>query len=154
MPQTKVFFIETRTEEKRALLCRWVEYFYETGRKVQIVVDSGMAAQHLDQLLWTYSQSSFVPHRIISSSGSLPLPEPVVITVGPTTVEGYDVLAADGEITLESIDRYALAILFVLMDDLEKRQESRLIWQLAKEKGFTLQHVPYSARANPESLVN
>jgi len=145
MPQTRVFFIETRTEEKRGLLCRWVDYFYEAGSRVQIVVDSSMAAQHLDQLLWTFSQSSFIPHRIVSSSGPSPLLEPVVITVGQSPVGGSDVLVVDGEVAPESLGHYTTVVLFVLMDDSEKRQESRLTWQMLKERGFQLQHVPYSA---------
>lgn len=145
MPKTKVLFIETRTEEKRGLLCRWVEYFYEAGKRLQVVADSSMAAQHLDQLLWTFSQSSFIPHRIVSSSGHTPLLEPVIITVGQLPVDGFDVLAVDGEVGLESFGNYATVVLFVLMDDAEKRQESRLTWQAAKDQGFQLQHVPYAA---------
>lgn len=127
------------------MLCRWVEYFYEAGKRVQVVADSSMAAQHLDQLLWTFSQSSFIPHRIVSGSGPSPLLEPVIITVGQSPVDGYDVLAVDGEVALESFVHYTTVVLFVLMDDPEKRQESRLTWQLAKDREFQLQHVPYAA---------
>lgn len=154
MPQTRVLFIETHSEEKRGLLCRWVEAFYEAGKKVRIVTDSGMAAQHLDQLLWTFSQSSFIPHRIVSGSELLPLLEPVVITVGQSPMEGYDVLAVDGETTAESFRRYSTVVLFVLLDDPEKRQESRLIWQSTKEHGCKLQHVPHAAGTNPELFIH
>jgi len=107
-----------------------------------------MAAQHLDQLLWTFSQGSFVPHRIFSGTGPAAPFEPVVITIGHFRVETCDVVLADSAITLDSTEPYDVAVFFVLMDDPEKRQASRLAWQEGKEKGLVLQHVPYAARTN------
>jgi len=63
---SRLIFVETRSNEKRATLCRQVEGFYEKGQHVLVVTDSTLAAQHLDQMLWTFSQESFVPHRIVT----------------------------------------------------------------------------------------
>ena len=81
MPPSQIYFVETPSEGQRRLLCQWVERFYEEGKRVQVVVDSTMAAQHLDQMLWTFSQESFVPHSIFAFNKSSDLIEPVVITV-------------------------------------------------------------------------
>ncbi len=149
MSANKIIFVETRTEEKRALLCRWAERFYEKGNKVQILTDSTMAAQHLDELLWKFSQGSFVPHRIISPPPPKDITEPVVITTADLQLEKYDVLLADGPVDLSSMKRYRMVVHFVPLDDQEKRQESRLLWQSAKQEGFQLQHVPYSSNTKP-----
>lgn len=145
MPATKIVFIETRSDEKRNLLCKWVEHFYEAGRKIQVSVDSTMAAQHLDQLLWTFSQGSFIPHKIISINTSQPILEPVAIAVGEIKLQNFDVLIVDASIHLDSMANFDLVVHFILMDDPEKRQESRLLWQAAKEQGFQLQHLPLAS---------
>lgn len=145
MPATGIVFVETRTEDKRNVLCKWVEHFYEGGRKVQLSVESTSAAQHLDELLWTFAQGSFIPHRIASSAALQPILEPVVIVLGQARMKDFDVLIADTAIQLEAMEKFDLAVHFILMDDPEKRQESRLLWQAAKDKGFQLRHVPYSS---------
>ena len=141
----QIFFVETLAGEQRALLCRWVEYFYEGGLKVHVVTDSTLAAQHLDELLWTFSQGSFVPHRIVSSAQSEPIEEPVVITTVETSMDGFDVLVFDGALKPDLLDRYSLAVHFVLRDDAEKLQESRLVWQAARDRGLGTRHVPHSS---------
>ena len=89
MASTLIYFVETPSEKQRFLLCRWVDRFHEAGRKVQVLVDSTLAAQHLDQMLWTFSQESFIPHRVLPSKGSVDFMEPVVITVGEIVVQGF-----------------------------------------------------------------
>jgi len=142
---TGLLFVETRTDEKRKLLCKWVEHFYENGRKVQVSVDSTTAAQNIDQLLWTFSQGSFIPHKIISTATPQPFLEPVAIAVGQIKLQELDVLIADASVGLDIMEQFDLVVHFILMDDPEKRQESRLLWQAAKERGFQLQHSPYPA---------
>lgn len=150
METAQILFVETRTKEKRTLLCRWVERFCEAGRKVHLLTDSTMAAQNLDELLWTFSQGSFVPHRIITHAAAQDIAEPVVITTACLPLERYDdVLILDRPADLGCMTRYRTVIHFVLLDDQEKRQESRLLWQAAKEHGVQLQHVPYSSGEEP-----
>jgi DNA polymerase III subunit chi len=149
---TMLCFLETKASEQRALLCQWVEYFYESGKRIQIPVDSTMAAQHLDQMLWSFSQSSFIPHRVLSSGVSAPVPgdEPVVITVGEAKLPGWDVLICDTEVRPEFMTEYPIVFHFILLDDQERRNESRMLWQRGKELGIELRHIPYAAN-HPKS---
>ena len=140
-----IYFVETRANEQRQTLCRWVERFHEEGRKVQIVSDSTMAAQHLDQLLWTYSEGSFIPHRVFNAKSLDSPPEPVVITIGEVLLEGYEVLICDGPARLDFMKQYAVAVHFILRDDEGRKQESRLLWQSARDQGVQLHHVPYTS---------
>ncbi|MDY0042682.1 MAG: DNA polymerase III subunit chi [Desulforhabdus sp.] len=149
---TTIIFVETPSGKKRDVLCRWVEHFYEAGNKIQVSVDSTIAAQHIDQLLWTFSQGSFIPHKIVSGSDAVNILEPVAIKADEKWLEGFQVLIADGSFSLHSMNKCGTAVHFVLLDDPEKRQESRLLWQAAKERGFQLRHVPYSA--SPKSIAH
>jgi DNA polymerase III subunit chi len=142
---TKIVFVETKSAEKRITLCHWVEKFHEDHRKILVVTDSTLAAQHLDQLLWTFSQGSFIPHRIVARSTEDPILEPVAIAASQLALPHFDVLIADSTLDLDFMLQYPTAVHFILTDDAEQRQVSRLLWQAAKERGIELQHVPYRA---------
>lgn len=113
------------------------------------MTDSTMAARHLDELLWTFSQGSFVPHSIVSYPPTKDVREPVIITTADVRFETYDVLVTDSAADLASMEKYRIVVHFILLDDQDKRQESRLLWQSAKQQGFHLQHVPYSSNTKP-----
>ena len=61
---------------------------------VLVVTDSTIAAQNLDQMLWSFSQESFVPHRIITRPGQEPPLEPVVIVSSSMFLPGFQVVVA------------------------------------------------------------
>jgi DNA polymerase III subunit chi len=147
---TKLIFVETPSAEKRATLCRWVETFYEAGLHVLMVTDSTLAAQHLDQMLWSFSQPSFIPHRVWTRPGKEPPIEPVLILSGNIFIPGFEVVVVDSHATLEYLDQFATAVIPVLLDDPDQRQESRLLWQTARDKGWPLRHVPCSAGVTPQ----
>jgi DNA polymerase-3 subunit chi len=138
-------FLETKAAEQRALLCQWVEFFYEAGNKTQVLADSSMAAQHLDQMLWTFSQPSFIPHRVLSGRDASNVQEPVVITVGELRLPDWDVLICDGSARLELMVFYPVAIHFIILDDQDRRGESRLLWQQGKDRGVELRHIAYAS---------
>ena len=143
MAATSIYFVETDARDQRICLCRWVERFYEEGKRVRVVADSTMAAQHLDSMLWSFSDLSFIPHRIWGPEDvEGPRVEPVVITVGEAKLEGFDVLVCDGAVELDLMGCYPVAVHFILRDDQERKQASRLLWQRAKERGFLAHHVP------------
>lgn len=142
-----IYFVETRANEQRQALCQWVERFYEEGKRIQIVADSSVAAQYLDKLLWSFSEGSFIPHRMLDPKSSDSVSEPVVITVGEVQLEDFEVLVCDAPVHVDFMKRYALAVHFVLRDDEDRKQESRLMWQSARDQGVQLHHVPYAPPA-------
>ncbi len=147
MSKTTIYFVETKTEEQPIAVCQCVEHFYERGKRVQIVADSFLAAQRLDHLLWTFAQASFIPHRIGPSNQERgAVVEPVIITIGVIPVEGVTVLVCDGAVGLEFMERYEDVIHFVLLDDAEKRQESRSMWQVVRDKGIEVNHISYASK--------
>jgi len=139
-----LYFLETKATEQRALMCQWVDLFYELGKKTQVVVDSTLAAQHLDQMLWTFSQPSFIPHRIVSQGDDPSGEETVLISVGEVHMAEWEVLLCDSMVHLDFMTRYPIALHFIILDDPDRLHASRLLWQSAKDLRVDLQHVPYS----------
>jgi len=146
MVSSLIFFVESPSSEQRLLLCRWVEHFHAQKRQIQIVADSTMAARHLDTMLWTFSDESFIPHRIAEQPITGPLPTEVLITVGEVYVRGCQILVADSPIGLDFMKHFAWSVHFVLQDDSERKQESRILWQKARERGFAVRHIAYTPR--------
>ncbi len=139
----ELYFVETSVSEQRVLLCRYADRLFSEGRKVQILVDSTSSAQLVDQTLWTFSQSSFIPHAI-SGPESKEIPdEPVLIVVGEKYIEGFNVLLCDAPVVLDFMCKFESTYHFVLRDDTEKRLESRMIWQKARDLGISPVHVPF-----------
>ena len=137
-----IYFVETTAAEQREYLCQWTERFYMENRRVQIVVDSMAAAQLIDQLLWTFSQSSFIPH-VILSPGAAPPVEPVLIIPEPFQVPGFDTVICDCPTDVEFMSRFDTAVHFILRDDSERRQQSRVLWQRTRDRGLRPVHVRY-----------
>lgn len=50
------------------LTCRLVERIYGTGQRSFIQVPDREQARHLDRLLWTFRQQSFLPHGLENDS--------------------------------------------------------------------------------------
>jgi DNA polymerase-3 subunit chi len=69
---------------KKALdACRLIERLYQAGRRVTVWVADSSRASVLDQYLWTFAQSSFVPHALWD--GSTEIDDPVAIVTGTLT---------------------------------------------------------------------
>lgn len=134
-------------------VCHWVEHFYDQGKGVQILAGSAPAAQNLDQLLWTFAQGSFIPHRISSANSTTgAVVEPVVITIDEQPFKGREVLICDGPAGYEFMLSFQWVVHFVLLDDEERRQESRALWQRLRDQDIRTVHVPYALNgARPSS---
>lgn len=141
-----IYFAETTVAEQSELLCRWTERFYMEKKRVQIVVDSTAAALLIDQLLWTFSQASFIPHMIFSSGG-MPPAEPVLITAAEFQVAGFGALVCGRPADLEFMTRFETAVHFILRDHTEQLQQSRILWQSARDSGINPVYVPYGRQA-------
>ena len=57
------------------LTCRLIEKAYQRGHRVFVHCKNQHDAEHLDELLWTYKDDSFIPHNL---QGEGPEPPPPV----------------------------------------------------------------------------
>jgi len=65
VPRVDFYILPGRQAGSRSLLgCRLAEKAYGLGHTVYIHTASPEQAQHLDELLWTFRQGSFVPHAL------------------------------------------------------------------------------------------
>lgn len=78
MPPIRVDFYLLEDNEPHAVwhvACRLLEKAYQRGHRVFVYCDNQSDAEHLDELLWTYKDDSFIPHNL---QGEGPEPPPAV----------------------------------------------------------------------------
>lgn len=72
------------------LACRLAEKAVQQQRRVLISVTSDEELRHMDRLLWTWREQSFIPHGILGMVDTAL--NPVLINTGPDPEEEHDVL--------------------------------------------------------------
>ncbi len=97
MPGPQVDFYVLPGDEPAARLkfaCRLVEKAWLKRHRVRVQLEPGGEIDAFDQMLWTFSDRAFVPHRRAGSAGDAPgaAPAEVVIADGPEPD------AADGDV--------------------------------------------------------
>ena len=85
MPGQVDFYVrpETSPDALDNFACRLVEKVCQRGHHVLVVTASDTAARRFDDLLWTFRDESFVPHRRIGASDPAvtePVIEPVIVS--------------------------------------------------------------------------
>jgi DNA polymerase-3 subunit chi len=61
------------------LACRITEKALQKKLQVYLHSENEADATRLDGLLWTFSQGSFIPHRLVGNDSEAPFEEPVLI---------------------------------------------------------------------------
>jgi DNA polymerase III subunit chi len=92
---TRVDFYVLGAGEPRARLltaCRLAEKAFEEGLRVAVRTASPAETAELDELLWTFSDRSFVPHAPWPSDPALAADTPVLIASGALPDTHRDVL--------------------------------------------------------------
>jgi DNA polymerase III subunit chi len=79
-------------KQRWAFACRLIEKAYLRDLSVVIVNDTVAEAQALDDLLWTFHERSFIPHKLCLDGHSLDPAAKVHLTALPATLPAADLL--------------------------------------------------------------
>lgn len=77
MTKVDFYLLPAGGDSTEMFACRLAEKAYRLGHKVYLLAPDPPAARELDELLWTFSQGSFVPHAV--SNGATPADDPPVL---------------------------------------------------------------------------
>lgn len=94
MTRIDFYILDRPTREAcLTLACRLAEKAVRLDHEVLINTESETESARLDELLWTFSQGSFLPHRQLRDSSRKDEGEPVVIGCGREPEDGsWDLL--------------------------------------------------------------
>jgi DNA polymerase-3 subunit chi len=109
--------------ERWTFACRLTEKAYLRDLRVVIVNDTLGDARALDDLLWTFSDGSFIPHQL--HEGAEPMnPTPVQLSVAPAALPAADLLVNLSARVPDTWERFA-RIAEIIDADEERRRLGR-----------------------------
>lgn len=138
MTQVDFYILQDHARDDRfGLACRLAEKAWRQGRRVLLHTGSAEEARHLDRLLWTYRDGSFVPHGPLGDAD--PALNPVLICrQGQEPAEEHDVLinlASEIPTFFSRFDRVAECV----DHDEAARKACRQRYRYYQEHGYPLQ---------------
>ncbi len=76
-PRVDFYLLEPSAAGSRErFACKFVEQVWRRGHRVHVHAGSPQEVQQLDELLWTWSDASFLPHRVVDGEAPGAAPEP------------------------------------------------------------------------------
>jgi DNA polymerase III subunit chi len=137
--QVDFYILENDSEDARLrLACQIVDKATQQDRHVFINSSSDVEAQKLDELLWTFSQGSFIPHKVVRHAVDSPPREPVVIGWNqPPVGERWDVLINLAADVPDFFSRYE-RVAEVVDGNAARREQSRERYRFYRDRGYKL----------------
>lgn len=78
-------------QARHHFVCRLIEKAYHHGHKIHVLTSDAQETRQLDQMLWTFSPGSFVPHYAETAEEDIS-DEPVTIGYNEPRIEHNDLL--------------------------------------------------------------
>ncbi len=130
------FYVLERVDEhaRNTLACKLAEKAWRLENSIHIHTMSQAEAEHLDELLWTFRDGSFVPHELVGGDTNAP----ITIGFGDVAVEARDLLITlcdDIPSFAESFPRVAELV----TSDENCRDKSRKRYAIYRDRGHTLE---------------
>jgi DNA polymerase-3 subunit chi len=136
---TQVDFYILDEDSTNALLntaCRIAEKAMKQQQHIYVNAQSEVQARNLDDLLWTFSQGSFVPHRLVEAGGAQNATEPVLVGFGDDPKnENWQLIINLADAVPEFFSRYERMI-EIIDANLERRTQGRERYRFYKERGY------------------
>ncbi len=139
MTQVDFYILESESDEARLrLTCKIVEKATQLDHHVFVHSASDDEATKLDELLWTFSQGSFIPHRVVRKPLDEPQLEPVLIGVNSPPGPGrWNVLINLAAEVPEFFSRYE-RVAEVVDANAVRREQSRERYRFYRDRGYKL----------------
>lgn len=139
MPATpKVDFYVIAAPDRRSRLttaCRLAEKAYDQGFRVSVRTSGPAETAEFDDLLWTFSDRSFVPHGVWPVEPDFAAATPVLISSGAMPESHRDVLLNLGVDLPQEFGEFA-RICEVVGGDEDSKRGARMRWRAYKEAGL------------------
>jgi DNA polymerase-3 subunit chi len=140
MTKIDFYLLNEDTQDKSGFACRLTQKAFKQGYQIYIYSDDQSQISKLDNLLWTFAQGSFLPHRINNevADKTESLPEPIVI--GSTTPPDFihDVLINLSDTSPDFFSRFERVAEIVSSSESEKIS-ARKRYQYYRDRGYELE---------------
>ena len=128
---------EADVESRARFCCRLADRARQQGHAVYVHAGDAVSAQQIDELLWQYPRSAFVPHGLTGAAAASGAH--VVIGHGEDPVPHDDVLINFSEAVPEFFTRFARIAEIVIQEPIA-RSAGRERFRFYRERGYPLHH--------------
>jgi DNA polymerase-3 subunit chi len=122
-------------DAKWLVACRLLEKAYIKGHRVFVYCDNNHDAEHLDELLWTFRDDSFIPHNL---QGEGPEPPPPVQIGFDKEPRGFNDILLNLSNTIPSFYVKFKRIMELVTNNENEKELSRLHYKEYRAKGCML----------------
>ncbi len=156
MTRIDFYILAESAPQSRALFaCRLADKAYRMKHPVYIHAESEQHAAHMDDLLWTFSQGSFLPHALSHQITTVENIPPIVIGHSnelPTIVQASTAvlinMASDVPLFFSHFERVAE----IIDQSPTQKQVGRERYRFYRDRGYDLQSHNIAASAAPGIL--
>ena len=139
MTRIDFYIIEEGSEEATDIfICRLTEKIWSQNNAVYIHVADEQHATRYDELLWTFSEDSFVPHQLAAEENN----EKMVLIGHQTTAEiptrQHDVLINLNHETPSFFSQFERVAEIITTDEIS-RNKGRERYQFYRDRGYALE---------------
>ena len=135
---TKIYFIVLHSPQKQKIVCDLAEKCYLANKRVVIFTEDPEKAKEIDQLLWTWKQSSFIPH-IYCDTLEASAYEPILITSHISNNFDYHILILMDPVTTETLNKFEVVIEFAEKYDIACLSASRERYKMYKSHNYQIE---------------
>lgn len=134
------FYLLSASDQRTRLLtaCRLAEKGFDQGLQVAVRTSGPAETAELDDLLWSFSDRSFVPHAVWPADAEVAVETPVLISSGELPESHRDVLVNLGAEVPAGFERYARLCEIVTGDEAAKAA-GRVRWRRYRDAGLAPQ---------------
>ena len=128
---------ENGSLSREQFVCRLLEKAYHKSHKIYLQTQNQAQAQHLDRLIWTYQQGSFLPHIQLEANSKVDKLTPIQISYGADQCPHDDVLinlATEVPLFFSRFHRVAE----IIPADTTLRTQARERFRFYRDRGYTL----------------
>jgi DNA polymerase-3 subunit chi len=125
-------------KQRWAFVCRLTEKAYLKNLTIVIVNDTLADAQALDELLWTFNERSFIPHKVCLDQQSLDPATPVHLTLESSALPAADLLVNLAHGLPAQLQKYTRVAEIIDADE-ERRRLGRERFKAYRDLKITLE---------------
>jgi DNA polymerase III subunit chi len=125
-------------KQRRTFACRLIEKAYLRDLRIVIVNETLEEAKELDELLWTFNERSFIPHKICLDAQSIDPATPVCLVLESTATPAAELLVNLANGLPAQLPQYTRIAEIIDADD-ERRRCGRERFKAYRELKLTLE---------------
>ncbi len=137
MPLQVDFYVLESSDElsRMRTVCRLADKVQRLGHKIFVLTEDSTQSKKLDDLMWTFSQSSFLPHAIFDDCEPYQDQQPVLIHHQPVDTESEVLINLQRQVA--NTDQYQRLVEIVNQDE-SIRNTGRNKYRAYKDKNYQI----------------